>query len=335
MVVSKGGVDGQQRGPVHPEALTFPTRRRTPVSTATTAAAAEGADQSDSSESCSDEENGHARGAQESERAASSGQSVRGTQESERPTSSRRIGSGEARNTATAWVGVMHGVIVAALEFVLTLTNAVDQNAFGSRSGVRDIIFGGSTVMEAVGFLFALVVTCQNLRRLDAPVTAGMPAFVVVEAMFSKDGGGDLAVSAAVGVILQTLSFLTYVVAVKVTNIVGRVILICVVVFVAPCCTACALSSDTFRKCSSSTCWTVERMILVCIVVCWFTAPVIVEIWESVLLFESGSASLSVYTLAVLDLVIIAPATCCVLAVGFATGVEMTTQDTEGTDGHV
>lgn len=315
----------------------FPARtetewqRQTPVSAPTEAVAADGADRSDSSESCSDEENGHARGAHESEREASSDHVVRGTQESERPTSSRKVGSVGAGQTATAWVGVMHGVVVGALEFVLTLTNAVDQNALGSRSGVRDVIFGGSTVMEAVGLLFALVATFQNCTRLEAPVGVGVPAVAVVEGLlFLMEAGGGVVLSAVVGVLLQTLSFLTYVIAVQVTDKVGRIVLIICVVIVAPFCSLVALgSADALRKCSGSECWAVERIILVCIALFWFTVPFIVEVWESILLlFTSGSASLSLYTLAVLDLVIIAPATCFVPMLGMVIGFDITAEDT-------
>lgn len=297
------GYADELRGPVRPSpsagrlfytdhgVLTFPSRtetewrRQTPVSAPTEAEAAvdEGGDQWDSSNPCSSEGNGHARG----------------TNEPERPASSHNIGSGRySGHTATAWVGVMHGVIVGALEFVLTLTNAVDQNAFASHAaGVRDVIFGGSTIMEGAGMLFAIVLAYQNWTRFDGPISVGVPAIVAVEGLFVMESDESVLNSAVCGVFVQTLAFLTYVVAVKVTDKVARIILICTV-FVAPCFLFCAFaSSNRIRKCSGSKCWTFERSILVLIVLFWFTVPFIVELWENMLHFTSGSASLSSYTL--------------------------------------
>lgn len=219
--------------------------------------------------------------------AAAAAARVRGvTHEPVLPTSLLRdIDSDDAEHSATAWVGIMHGVTVSALEFVLTLTNAVDQNAFESRASVQDLIFGGSTVMEAMGLLFALFLTVRNCACSKPTIVVGVPAVVIVEGILTNSTVREEVVGTAVlGVLLQTLSFLTYVIAVKVTNRVARIILICLI-FVAPICSLVALfNSKKLRNRSGPKCWTAERMILILVALFWFTVPFVVELWESILI---------------------------------------------------
>jgi len=147
------------------------------------------------------------------------------TGSSSSPSSNTGLGRGERSPAAKIWV--MHGVMISAVEFVLTLGNAVEEGAFRIHPSGRGLIFGGSTLIEAVGLLCAIFTGFHVLMMSGSksPVSAGVPAILFVEGVLARSGNAAATFSgessdswALEWLLAQGYIFVLYVVAMKGTE---------------------------------------------------------------------------------------------------------------------
>lgn len=73
-------------------------------------------------------------------------------------------GSEATRKVTVNKISTLQALTISGLELALTLGNALKKDAFQFNSG-SDLIFGGSALMEVVGFLFAIWMSLIALFR--------------------------------------------------------------------------------------------------------------------------------------------------------------------------
>ncbi|CAM9344388.1 unnamed protein product [Ectocarpus sp. 8 AP-2014] len=218
----------------------------------------------------------------------------------------RYPGSEAMRKMTVNKISTLQALTISGLELALTLGNAVKKEAFQFSSG-SDLIFGGSALIEVVGFLFAIWMALIALFRppsADNAVGSGIPVMVLWEGIST---GSTEIISTALhrGIWAQTVVFLVTLIACwsaspgtrpdwafenSTGQAVGLVLILSWVAF-------CALAI-----------WTVRGGLNIVILLHLGIIPLGVEVFESVLLFTSDSSTFITYVLAVLNLVIVAPA---------------------------
>lgn len=218
------------------------------------------------------------------------------------PNDNVRAGSLSLNRVSAHKVYAMHGLLLSGIELALTVSNAVNQGAFQLNS-FSDVIFGGSVVIEAVGFAFAIAMA---LRILLYPVAqgvigVGVPAMVIVQALVVEGSVKGMLILCFVGLGAQSVCFLLFAViawfespdSVPTVSVVAWIVAAVV----------CAFFFYACHKRNQDGHSTTEVFYSILMAV-----PFVVEIAESTLLFTSGTIPFVAYLLAVLDLVIIAPA---------------------------
>ncbi|CAM9274503.1 unnamed protein product [Pylaiella littoralis] len=202
-------------------------------------------------------------------------------------------------------VSVLQSLMISGLQLALTLNNALESNAFEFESGA-DLIFAGSSLMEGVGAVFSLWLAAIAFLRPagDGTVGSGIPVMVLWEGI--STGSTELiskglyrGIWAQAFVFLVTLS-VSWGVAPGTRpdwafeNSTGQTVgLVFIFLWVG----FCALAILTVR----GGCSIVLALHLGII-------PLGVEVYESVLLFSSDTSTFSTYILAVLNLIVVAPA---------------------------
>lgn len=167
------------------------------------------------------------------------------------------------------------------------------------------MIFGGSVVIEAVAFAFVIAMA---LRVLLYPVAqgvigVGVPAMVIVEALVVEGSVEDMSMFGFVGLGAQSACFLVFAIISSFESPVFEqnfLILLIWLVLAPVFVILIVYAVDQHVQNSHSTTNVVYSIV--------WAIPFAVEIVESALIFTSGSISFVAYLLAVLDLVIIAPA---------------------------
>lgn len=216
-------------------------------------------------------------------------------------------------NTISAYkVYAMHGLLLSGIELALTVGNALNQEAFQLNS-FSALIFGGSVVIEAVGFAFAMGMAVMALLNPVAPgiVGVGVPAMVIVEAMVVEGSNDEMQGLCAMGLCAQSLCFLTFAVVSFIVSP-SSVPTVTTGLWIAMAMACASILFGCYRRRAAGH-PTFELFLFAFIAV-----PFVVEISESALLFTSASTPFVSYLLAVLDLVMIAPAAAmCFLVVLF------------------
>lgn len=211
-------------------------------------------------------------------------------------------GSDSGNSGSAIKVYAMHGLLLSGIELALTVGNAVNREAFQLNS-FSDLIFGGSVVIEVVGFALAMGMALRMLLYPMAQglIGVGVPAMVIVEALAVAGSNGEMYSWSLWGLGAQSLCFLTfgltswidYPASVPTASINLWLIMAAV-------CAALLFACYNRHQAGHSITLVVRTM--------FAAVPFVVEIAESALLFTSGSIPFVAYLLAVLDLVIIAPA---------------------------
>lgn len=211
-----------------------------------------------------------------------------------------------ARKITANKISIMQALMISCLELALSLGNALDEDAFRFDSG-SDVIFGGSALIEAVGVLFAIWMALTAFLRPatdDNTVGSGVPAMVLWEGI--STGSKELISKALYrGIWAQALVFLvTLSVCWGVSpgtrpdwafeNSAGQTAGLVIIVVWAVCSVAAVV--------------TVRGGLSIVIALHLGIIPLGVEVYESVLLFRSDASTFITYVLAILDLVIVAPA---------------------------
>eukprot|EP00752_Nemacystus_decipiens_P009487 g8482.t1 len=214
--------------------------------------------------------------------------------------------SESARKITLNKISILQALMISCLELALTLANALDKGAFRFESG-SDLIFGGSALIEAVGVLFAISMALSAFLRPttdDDAVGAGVPAMVLWAGISTRSS--ELISKALYrGIWAQTLVFLvTLSVSWGVSpgtrpdwafeNSTGQTVGLVIIIVWA---IGCALAVVNVRG-----------GLGIVIALHLGIIPLGVQVFESVLLFTSDSSTFITYVLAVLDLVIVAPA---------------------------
>lgn len=196
----------------------------------------------------------------------------------------------------------MHGLLLSGIELALTVGNAVNREAFQLNS-FSDLIFGGSVVIETVGFLFAMGMALRMFMHPMAigVVGVGVPAMVVVEAMVMAESTEDMENLALHGLGAQSLCFLVFTVVSWIESPLSVPTASAVLwISMAGACAVLFFFCYKRREDGHPTTYVFQSIFV--------AVPFVVEIAESALLFTGGSIPFVGYLLAVLDLVIIAPA---------------------------
>lgn len=214
------------------------------------------------------------------------------------------IGPASARTSRVNKISVTHGLILSAIELALTVSNVINEDAL-QLSSFSDMIFGGSAVIEAVGFLFAIG---MSVRVLLYPfeknvVGVGVPVMVIAEGLAVAESVRDMDGVWAIGRFglgVQSLCFLTFgAVSLNISPAskpsMSSLVPILLGIFSTVALHLCRIRSRQSFSLS-------DLLVAVLIAV-----PLVVEISESALLFSSGSLPFESYLLAVLDVLIITP----------------------------
>lgn len=233
-----------------------------------------------------------------------------GNRSSRRPPASGdapRGDSGDTRSRSDLTVSTkrmyaMHGLLLSSIELALTVGNAVNRKAFQLNS-FSDLIFGGSVVIEAVGLVFAMGMALRMFMHPMAQgmVGVGVPAMVIVETMVMTGSTEDIDNLCLLGLGAQSLCFLVFT-AVSWIESPPSVPTASAVswVYMAVACAVLFFFCYKRHEDGHSTTYVFQSIFV--------AVPFVVEIAESALLFTSGHIPFVAYLLAVLDLVIIAPA---------------------------
>ncbi|CAM9442761.1 unnamed protein product [Laminaria digitata] len=196
----------------------------------------------------------------------------------------------------------MHGLILSGIELALTVGNAVNQEAFQLNS-FPDVIFGGSVVIEAVGFVFAMGMAVRGLLYPVAQgvVGVGVPAMVIVEALVVPGSRQEIEQFCLLGLGAQSLCFLAFTL-ISWDNSPDSVPNASPLLWVAIALACATLLYACYTRLQAG------HSVTNVVTAVFVAVPFVVEISESVLLFKSGSIPSVAYLLAVLDLVVIGPA---------------------------
>ncbi|CAM9442692.1 unnamed protein product, partial [Laminaria digitata] len=212
------------------------------------------------------------------------------------------FGSDFANTVSANKVYAIHGLILSGIELALTVGNADNEDAFQLNS-FSDLIFGGSVLIEAVGFVFAMGMAVRGFLHPVAQglVGVGVPAMVIVETLVVPGSHQEIELFCLFGLGAQSLYFLTFTVISwknspdSVPNA-SKALWVAIALVCATLLYACLTRLQAGHSVNN-----VAIAVFVAI-------PFVVEVSESALLFKSGSIPFVAYLLAVLNLVVIGPA---------------------------
>lgn len=194
-----------------------------------------------------------------------------------------------------AMVARIHGLVISSLELALSLINALDEDAFRFDSRTS-LVFGGSAAIEAVGFVFAMLMA----QRVDG--TGGSPLMVMWEARLSR----SVALMKMIlfcGVVPQLIVLFACYAVYDFKAIDGSFggALATFLVFMSLLWFVLKLRLGFPRNHRFS-------IVEVAFEIVCYTIPIIVEISECILILSSRSPSPASYVLAILDLFLALPA---------------------------